>query len=86
MVVFMAGNVRNLLAKLWDKILWLQNELDNRVMQDLEIEGHCVLSGAFMTLCGVCMAIVLLVAIGFALDEVDIEHTSRALARFLKFF
>ena len=86
MVVFTAINVRNHLAKLWDKILWLQQEFGNRVIQDLEIEGHCVLSGAFMMLCRVCMAIVLLVAIGFALDEVDIEHATRALARFLKIF
>ena len=55
-------------------------------MQDLEIEGRCVLSSTFMMLCRVCMAIVLLVAIGFALDEVDIEHTTRALVRFLKNF
>ena len=40
-------------------------------MQDLEIEGKCVLSGIFMTLFGVCMAIVLLIAIGFAIDEFD---------------
>ena len=86
MVVFTAVNVRNHLAKLWDKILWLQHELDNRVMQDLEIEGHCVLSGTFMILCRVCMAIVLLVTIGFALDEVDIEHAAQALARFLNLF
>ena len=45
-----------------------------------------MLSGVFMTLCGVCMAIVLLIAIGFALDEVDIEYAAHALARFLKKF
>ena len=55
-------------------------------MQDLSIESHCVLSGTFMTLCGVCMAIVLLVAIGFTLDEIDIEYAARVLARFLKKF
>ena len=37
-----------------------------------------------MTLCGVCMAVVLLVAIGFALDEVDIDYTAWAVAKFLK--
>ena len=55
-------------------------------MQDLSIESRCILSGAFMTLCSVCMAIVLLVAIGFALDEVNIEYATCALARFLKKF
>ena len=53
-------------------------------MQDLEIESHCVLSGMFMMLCGVCMAIVLLITTGFALDEVDIEYTLRAVAMFLR--
>ena len=52
-------------------------------MQDLEIEGHCVLSGIFMTLFGICMAMALLVAIGFALNKFDIEYVARALARFL---
>ena len=71
---------------LWDEskkhVPWIYNF----IMQDLSIEGRCVLSGAFMTLCRVCMAIVLLVAIGFALDEVDIEYVACALARFLKKF
>ena len=55
-------------------------------MQDLDIESHCVLSGMFMTICRVCMATVLLITIGFALDEVDIEYTTTAVARFLKKF
>ena len=55
-------------------------------MQNLEIEGRCVLSGIFMTLFGVCMATVLLIAIGFALDEFDIESAARVLARFLRKF
>ena len=55
-------------------------------MQDLEIESHCVLSGMFMTLCRVCKAIIYLIAIGFALDKVDIEYTARAVARFLRKF
>ena len=55
-------------------------------MQDLEIKGRCVLSSIFMILFGVCMATVLLVAIGFALDKFDIEYLARALARFLHKF
>ena len=45
-------------------------------MQDLEIEGQCILSGVFMTLFGICMAMVLLIAIRFALEEFDIEYTA----------
>ena len=39
-----------------------------------------------MMLCRVCMAIVLLIAIGLALDEVDIEYATRAVARFSENF
>ena len=55
-------------------------------MQDLAIESHRVLSGTFMMLCRVCMTIVLLVVIGFALDEIDIEYVAQALAKFLTKF
>ena len=55
-------------------------------MQDLTIESRCVLNGTFMMLCGVSMAIVLHIAIGFALDEIDIEYTAWVLAKFLKKF
>ena len=56
------------------------------IMQDLSIKSRHILSGAFMTLCGVCMAIVLLVEISFALDEIDIKYATHALATFLRKF
>ena len=77
---------KNLLGALWDGSKQQVHRIDNFIMQDLSIEGRCTLSGAFMTLCRVCMAIVLLVAIGFALDEVDIEYAACTLARFLRKF
>ena len=77
---------RTLWRTLWDDSKKHVCQIDNFIMQDLSIEGRCVLSGAFMTLCRVCMAIVLLIAIGFALDEVDIEYAAHALASFLKKF
>ena len=55
-------------------------------MQDLEIEGRCSLGGIFMTLFGVCMVMVLLKTIGFALDEFDIEYAARAVVHFLQKF
>ena len=39
-----------------------------------------------MMLCGVFMAIVLLIALGFVLDEVDIKYIARAVVRFLRKF
>ena len=86
MVYYQARHVKNFLATLWAAIRRQGLRIDNIIMQDLAIETRCVLSGAFMTLFGVCMAIVLLVAIGFALDEIDIEYAARALARFLRKF
>ena len=69
---------------LWDDSKRHIHWIDNFIMQDLSIEGRCMLSGAFMMLCRVCMAIVLLIAIGFTLDEVDIEYAARALAIFVE--
>ena len=86
MVYYQAGQVKNFLATLWAAICRQGHRIDNIIMQDLAIETRCVLSGTFMTLFRVCMAIVLLVAIGFALDEIDIEYAARALARFLRKF
>ena len=77
---------KSLWRTLWDDSKKYIHWIDNFIMQDLSIGGRCVLSGAFMTLCGVCMAIVLLIAIGFTLDEVDIEYAAHALARFLRKF
>ena len=75
MVKFTAAGVKTFVISLWDRVLSFQRKIDRTIMQDLAIKSHCVLSSVFMTLCGVCMAIVLLVAIGFAFDEVDIEYT-----------
>ena len=86
MVAFTAAGVRTYLISLWNQVLSFQRKIDGTIMQDLAIESCCVLSGAFMTLYGVCMAVVLLVAIGFALDEVDIDYTALAVAKFLKKF
>ena len=86
MVKTKAKVLKGWLTNLWTNSWWYLHHLDNLIMQDLSIESRCVLSGTFMTLCGVCMAKVLLVAIGFALDEIDIEYTAHALARFLRKF
>ena len=86
MVKLQAKSGKNLWGTLWATSKQQVHRIDEYIMQDLSIEGRCILSGAFMTLCGVCMAIVLLVAVRFALDEVDMEYTARALARFLRKF
>ena len=55
-------------------------------MQDIEWEHHCVLSSVFLTLFGICALCVVLVAILFALDEVDMERAITALVHFMKKF
>ena len=60
--------------------------LDRQVMQDIEWEHHCVLSSMFLTLFGVCALCVVLVAILFTLDEVDMERAVIALVQFMKKF
>ena len=86
MVVFTCDNVKTDLAKIWNKLVNIQQAFDRKVMQDLEIQSCCVLSSIFMMLCGVCMAMVLLIAIGFALDEVDIKYAAQVVASFLRKF
>ena len=76
MVKSQAKTGKNLLGMLWATSKQQVCRIDDCIMQDLSIEGRCILSGAFMTLCRVCMVIVLLIAIGFALDEVDIEYVA----------
>ena len=78
MEVVIHKHIRKDLKQIWDSLVYYQHVLDCKVMQDLEIEGHCVLSGVFMTLFGTCVAMVLLMAISFALDEFDIECTAHA--------
>ena len=82
MVAFKVAIIRTYLVSLLTKLWSYKHRVNDFIMQDLSIESCCVLSSAFMTLCGVCMAIVLLVAIGFALDEIDIEYAARALTSF----
>ena len=55
-------------------------------MQDIEWEHHCILSSVFLTLFGVCALCVILVAILFALDEVDTKQAVEALVHFMKKF
>ena len=86
MVAIKATIVQNFLVDLLANIHSYLCQFDEFIMQYLSIESCCVLSRAFMTLCGVCMAIILLVAMGFALDEIDIEYAARALTRFLRKF
>ena len=77
MVVVIYKTVSSDLKKIWDNLVYYQRVIDQKVMQDLKIEGCCVLSSVFMTLFGVCMAMALLIAIGFALDEFDIKYAAR---------
>ena len=74
MVVVTCKTVRNDLRKIWDNLVYYQRLIDCKVMQDLEIKGHYILSSIFKILFGVCMVMVLLIAIGFALDEFNIEY------------
>ena len=55
-------------------------------MQDIEWEHHCVMSGMFLTLFGVCTLCVVLIAIMFALDKFDTERAVMALTHFMKNF
>ena len=86
MVVVTSDNAKTDLVKIWDKLVSIQRAIDRKVMQDLEIQSHCILRSVFMILCRVCMAIVLLTIIGFALDEIDIKYAAIALARLLRKF
>ena len=86
MVVFIYNGVKTDLVRIWSRLVDLQRVFDREVIQDLEIESFCVLSSIFMMLCRVCMAIVLLITIGFALDEVDIKYAARVVARLLRKF
>ena len=86
MVVVIYKTVRKDFKRIWDNLVYIQQVIDRKTMQDSEVKGCCVLSSVFMTLFSVCMATVLLIVIGFALHEFDIEYMARALARFLHKF
>ena len=60
--------------------------LDRQIMDDIEWEHCCVLSGVFLTLFGVCVLCVVLVAILFALDELDMERAVQAIVHFMEKF
>ena len=56
------------------------------MMQDLDWEHHCVISGMFLTLFGVCTLCVTMITILFALNEFDTEREVMALIHFMKKF
>ena len=60
--------------------------VDRQIMQDIEWEYCCVLSGMFLTLFGVSTLCIILVAILFTLDEVDTGRAVMALVNFMKKF
>ena len=61
-------------------------QVDRQIMQDIEWEHRCMLFSVFLTLFRVCALCVILVAIMFALDEVDTEGAVMALIHFMKKF
>ena len=60
--------------------------LDRCIMQDVEWEHCCVMSGMFLTLFGVCTFCVIMIAVLFTLDEFDTERAVMALIRSMKKF
>ena len=60
--------------------------LDRCIMQDMEWKHHCVMSGLFLTLFGICTLCVIMIVILFALDEFDTERAVMALIHFMKKF
>ena len=52
-------------------------------MQDLEWNGHCTISGAFVTLLGIGCCCILLLALMFAIDETDFERAAFTLRDFI---
>ena len=67
------ANVPGMFRNLWDKVFSFFWALDTKIMEDIEWEHRCILSGVFLTLFGVCACLVLLMAIMFTLDEMDME-------------
>ena len=63
----------NSVLRLWRTATHYFQRLDRQVMQDIEWEHCCILSGVFLMLFSVCALCVILVAILFALDEMDTE-------------
>ena len=57
--------------------------MDKRIMQDLEWQGHCAISGAFVTLFGICCWLVVMMAILYAFDEQDMENFVFSIRDFL---
>ena len=74
------------LLRLWRTVTRYLQRIDRQAMQDIEWEHRCILSSVFLTLFGVCALCVVLVAILFALDEVDTERAVKAIVHFMKKF
>ena len=68
---------------LWNQIFRFLIRMDRRIMQDLEWQGHCTISGAFMTLFGIYCWLVVMMAILYALDEQDMENFVFSIRDFL---
>ena len=59
-------------------------QMDRQIMQDLEWQGCCAISGAYMTLFGICCWIMVMLAILYALDEQDMENFVFTIRDFLQ--
>ena len=68
---------------LWNKIFRFLIQTDRWIMQDLEWQGCCAISGAFATLFGVCCWLVVMMAILYALHEQDMENFVFSIRDFL---
>ena len=75
-----------LLLRLYRTATHYFHRLDRQIMDDIEWEHHCVLSGVFLMLFGVCTLCVILVAILFTLDKLDTERAVQAIVHFMKKF
>ena len=68
---------------LWNQISRFLIRTDRQIMQNLEWQGHCAISGAFVTLFGICCWLVVMMAILYALDEQDMENFVFSIRDFL---
>ena len=67
----------------WTHIFWFSIRADRHIMRDLEWQGHCAISRAFVTLFGICCWLVVLMAILYTLDEQDMENFIFSIRDFL---
>ena len=69
---------------LWKQIFRFLIRTDKQIMQDLEWQGCCIISGAFLILFGICCWLVVMIAILYALDEQDMENFVFSIRDFLR--